>query len=231
MSSSANAHTPQLLPIPRADGTPWDWQELSQCLVAIARSAGEEILSIYGTDSQSADFSVRHKDDASPVTEADERGEAIILEGLEKACPGTAIVAEERVSRGGLPEQVGDAFFLVDPLDGTREFIKRNGEFTVNIALVCNKQPVLGVVYLPALQTMYYNDIERCWRIQDDQQPEAIECRKADPEGLVVVTSRSHRDGRTDDYLKDVNVASLSYAGSSLKLCRVAEAPPISTPG
>ncbi|HUG62790.1 MAG TPA: inositol monophosphatase family protein, partial [Methylomirabilota bacterium] len=118
-------------------------------MIAAAVAAGDAILSIYATD-----FASRAKADDSPVTAADEKAEAIILEALAKIAPGVPVVAEEAVAAGRCPE-IGDRFFLVDPLDGTKEFISRNGEFTVNIALVDGGAPTAGVVYAPALGRIF----------------------------------------------------------------------------
>jgi len=187
-------------------------------MVALARRAGAEILSVYDTA-----FAVRGKADASPVTDADERAERVILAGLATLAPGVPVVAEEQVAAGRVP-QVGDGpFFLVDPLDGTREFISRNGEFTVNIALVDAGRVAAGVVHLPALDETYWSDGEAAWRARGAGAAERIHCRAPADDGLVVVASRSHRDARTDAFLADVPVKSLLSAGSSLKLCRVAE--------
>ena len=118
-------------------------------VVRLARAAGELVMTLYATD-----FAVRGKPDASPVTEADEQAEALITRGLRALAPEVAIVAEEAVAGGDCPV-VGRWFWLVDPLDGTREFISRNGEFTVNIALVRDGEPVLGVVFAPALGRLF----------------------------------------------------------------------------
>ena len=118
--------------------------ELLEQVHAIAKSAGELVMSVYRSD-----FSARSKDDASPVTEADERAEAFILSALRTLTPQIPVVAEEEVAAGRIPE-VGRVFWLVDPLDGTKEFINRNDEFTVNIALVEDGAPTLGVVLAPA---------------------------------------------------------------------------------
>ena len=194
------------------------YTKLVQELVSISKQAGESILEIYHTD-----FQVRGKDDSSPVTDADEQAEALILLGLERVAPDIVVVAEEGVAAGHTPDISSGRFFLVDPLDGTREFINRNGEFTVNIALIDNAQPVAGVVHLPALGETYWSDGEQAWRQRGDSAPERIACRSAAEDGLVVVASRSHRDARTDEYLANFQVKELISAGSSLKLCRVAE--------
>lgn len=196
-----------------------DLRNLTESLVAITEEAGRAILAIYGTD-----FEARSKDDSSPVTEADEKAEAIILERLADLGTGIPVVAEESVAAGRVPDISGGRFFLVDPLDGTKEFISRNGEFTVNIALIENGVPVAGAVHLPALDQSYWGHGEgNAFRRMGASAPEAIRVRHADHDGLVVVASRSHRDSATDDYLKDFPVLELVSAGSSLKLCRVAE--------
>ena len=187
-------------------------------LRSLAERAGREILRIYGSD-----FAVRDKSDATLVTDADERAEAIILAGLAELAPGYPVIAEEQVSAGKMPERRGHVFFLVDPLDGTREFVKRNGEFTVNIALIVDRIPRLGVVHLPALGETYWCDAKaRAWRSRGDAGAERIRCRSA-PEALVVVASRSHRNAKTEAFLKAYRVERIVSAGSSLKLCRVAE--------
>ena len=122
---------------------------LLERLLPVARDAGRVILDVYATD-----FEVRGKEDASPVTEADERAEVVIAQALKEIAPDIPLVAEEAASAGHIP-QVGTRFWLVDPLDGTREFISRNGEFTVNIALVENGEPTIGVVFAPALDRLF----------------------------------------------------------------------------
>jgi len=194
-----------------------------QSLIELSVRAGAEIMAIYATD-----FSAKAKGDLTPVTEADEAAERIILAGLAKIDPSVPVISEEAASAGRIPE-VSERFFLVDPLDGTKEFISKNGEFTVNIALVENGVPVAGVVYAPALKRIFWGekgtgaahgmvegDIAAGWR------PLAVRGLPAD--GATVVASRSHRDQATEDYLKTVKVKSLCSAGSSLKFCLVAAA-------
>ena len=191
--------------------------ELLEPVIAIARQAGDVVMSIYATD-----FAVRGKDDASPVTEADERAETIIVTALRQLTPDIPIVAEEAVAAGHRPE-IADRFWLVDPLDGTREFVSRNGEFTVNIALVECGAPVLGVVYAPAIGRMFAGAAGTGAFVDDADGRRPIQCRVAPDLGLTVVASRSHGDADAlDAYLADRNVASLTSAGSSLKLCLVA---------
>jgi 3'(2'), 5'-bisphosphate nucleotidase len=185
-------------------------QQLLDAVAQITRDAGRLILEVYATD-----FAVRGKDDASPVTEADERAEKLIVPALAALTPGVPVVAEEEVAAGRVPA-IGERFWLVDPLDGTKEFISRNGEFTVNVALVERGEPVLGVVLAPALGA------RGAW-VDDDAGRRPIRCRAVPPEGLTVVASRSHGDAAAlDAFLAGKKVASLASAGSSLKLCLVA---------
>lgn len=196
-----------------------DTRQLAEALVAITEEAGKAILDIYATD-----FDSRTKGDSSPVTEADEKAEAIILDRLAALDTGIPVVAEESVAAGRIPDISGGRFFLVDPLDGTKEFISRNGEFTVNIGLIENGAPVMGAVHLPALDQTYWGFGEgNAWRRSGQTSPERVSVRAPDHDGLVVVASRSHRDSATDEYLADFPVLELVSAGSSLKLCRVAE--------
>ncbi|MBZ8142082.1 3'(2'),5'-bisphosphate nucleotidase [Rubrivivax gelatinosus] len=186
-------------------------------VAAIARRAGALIMEIYATD-----FSVRDKSDASPVTEADERAEKLIVPALAALAPEVPVVAEEAVAAGAVP-QVGDWFWLVDPLDGTKEFISRNGEFTVNIALVHRGEPVLGVVFAPALDRLFAGARGQGARVEQAGAVRAIRCREVPSEGLTVVASRSHGDAAAlDAFLAGRKVAALANAGSSLKLCLVA---------
>jgi 3'(2'), 5'-bisphosphate nucleotidase len=196
-----------------------DRAEFMTKLVELAIRAGEEILEVYAQD-----FEVLSKADESPVTAADERAEAVILAGLATLAPGVPVVAEERAAAGKIPE-VGDApFFLVDPLDGTKQFIERNGQFTVNIALIEGQFPTLGVVHLPALEETFWTDGRggACRRIGSGDA-EAISCRVPAADGLVVMASRSHRNQETEDYLATLSIKELDASGSSLKFCRVAE--------
>lgn len=200
-----------------------DSSALLDGITEIALNAGRRILEIYGSD-----FKVEQKDDASPVTEADNAGEEIILAGLRDLAPDIPVLAEESASAGKIPE-LGDLFFLVDPLDGTKEFINRTGEFTVNIALVRNGRSVLGVVYAPAINRLYGGDAEHgAWACDIDGEGAPGERQKivaADvPEkGLIAVASRSHRSADTDAFLETLDVADFAAAGSSLKFCLLAE--------
>lgn len=190
-------------------------------MAAAALEAGAAVMTVYAEG-----FAVDLKDDASPVTEADRRAEALILARLKEAAPTAQILAEESAPSASIDP--AREFFLVDPLDGTREFISRNGEFTVNIALVRAGRPVLGVVYAPALHRLYAGgDGLGAWRVDaaDGRAParQAIAVRPAPAEGIVAVASRSHRSRETDDFLAAMKVARFAEAGSSLKFCLVAE--------
>jgi 3'(2'), 5'-bisphosphate nucleotidase len=192
-------------------------QPLLEQVIRIAQRAGDAVMTVYA-----GDFAVRGKQDASPVTEADERAEALIVPALQALTPEIPIVAEEAVAAGHCP-QVGRRFWLVDPLDGTKEFISRNGEFTVNIALVEDGVPVLGVVLAPALNRLFAGAREAGAFVEEGGARRAIGCRPVPAEGLTVVASRSHGDAAAlDAYLAGRTVAALKNAGSSLKLCLIA---------
>ena len=200
-----------------------DHAALLQSLGDLAREAGRAVMAIYASD-----FTVRGKSDASPVTAADEQAEAVILAGLQRLAPGIPVVAEESVAAGRVPDISGGRFFLVDPLDGTREFVNRNGEFTVNIALIDGGAPVLGVVLAPAAGgsqgRLFAGAVGTGAWVDDSQGRRAIRCRPVPAEGLTVVASRSHGDAAAlDAFLAGRCVAQLANAGSSLKLCLIAE--------
>lgn len=190
-------------------------------LLAVAIDAGVEILRIYDTD-----FAVRVKEDSSPVTAADEAAEAIIVAALARMAPDIAVVAEEAAAAGRIPE-AAHRFFLVDPLDGSKEFITRNGEFTVNIGLIEGDVPVLGVVYAPALGRIWWGERDGgafharvVNSVISDREP--IRVRGSSGAGLDVVGSRSHGGSDVDAWLERFKVARLVPAGSSLKFCLVA---------
>jgi len=190
-------------------------------LIALAVDAGREIMAVYR-----GDFSARAKRDLTPVTEADEAAERLILEGLAALDPTTPVISEEAASAGRIPHVAG-RFWLVDPLDGTKEFISRNGEFTVNIALIENGAPVLGVVHAPALARIFWGEkgvgaAEGAIGSSGDIAWKDLHVRPCPTDGATVVASRSHRDAATDGFLRKVKVKSLCQAGSSLKFCLVA---------
>jgi 3'(2'), 5'-bisphosphate nucleotidase len=196
---------------------PLNLNDLREALLPVARAAGKVILEVYATD-----FEVRGKDDASPVTVADERAEAVILAALAKLTPDIPVISEEAAAAGRIPD-VAERFWLVDPLDGTKEFISRNGEFTVNIALIEAGDPVLGVVLAPALDRLFAGARGLGSFIEEKGARRPVVCRRAPPEGLTVVASRSHGDAAAlDAFLAGRKVHRNVSAGSSLKLCLVA---------
>ena len=197
----------------------FDRSAFVEAITKIAREAGEKILTIYDQD-----FDVKTKNDASPVTEADVEAEKIILKGLQELAPEIPVLAEESEAAGKVPDLSGGIFWLVDPLDGTKEFIHKRGEFTVNIALVEQGRPTMGVIYVPAKNKTYFAEGPgKAWCQDGENEPQPIAARNAPAEGLTVVASRSHRTPETDDYIAKFKVAELISAGSSLKLCLLAE--------
>ena len=199
--------------------------DLLDVLKLIAERAGKVILAYYAEGDA---VEVSKKADQSPVTAADEAAEEFILEALAKLTPDIPVIAEEAVAAGKIPE-VGDGpFWLVDPLDGTKEFLTRNGEFTVNIALIKNQQPVAGVVHAPAMAMTWAGASEpgqpaRAVFANTDQPTMDIRCREIPAEGAVVAASRRHGSGADlDAFLADYKVGEMISAGSSLKFCLVA---------
>ncbi len=192
-------------------------REMAAELRRIALAAGEIIMTIYN-----GEMAVRSKADKSPVTDADEAAEELILADLARLTPDIPVIAEELAAAGGLPQISGNRFWLVDPLDGTREFIKRNGEFTVNIALVEDGRPVLGIVHVPAIGVTYYGDAHGATVERGGDGPRPATARAAPAEGIVALVSRSHRSPEIEAFLADYTVATERSAGSSLKFCLVA---------
>ncbi len=199
-----------------------DYKKLTIVMRQLALKAGDAIMEVYGSD----DFGVESKSDDSPVTRADKAADDIISAGLRAAFPDVMLVTEEQAASHKL---TGDTFLIVDPLDGTKEFIHRRGDFTVNIALVESGTPTRGVVYAPAKDRMFFTqadgvsveeigpfDAEKVGDIQ------AIQVWNSDNTALMVVASKSHRDQATDDYIGKYAVKDMKSAGSSLKFCLVA---------
>jgi len=198
-----------------------------QSLIYSAQRAGGAIMAVYATD-----FAVRDKADSSPVTVADEAAEKIILQDLATLAPDIPVIAEESVAAGKVPaiSTGAERFFLVDPLDGTKEFISHRDEFTVNIALIENGEPVLGVVFAPARRELFWGDVRLARAGRLDADPDgtmpslgtAIRARVTPSQGLVAVASRSHRSPETDAFLANYPVAEFRSIGSSLKFCLLA---------
>jgi 3'(2'), 5'-bisphosphate nucleotidase len=186
-------------------------------LSAIARAAGQAVMHHYAD----AACAVTHKQDGSPLTAADEAADAVIRAGLSQLAPALPLVSEEGVTVEAA--SLGERFWLVDPLDGTREFVGRNGEFTVNIALIERGVPVLGVVYAPALRRLYGGAAACGAWMEDDTGRRPIACRRAEDDGVTVVASRSHACRKElQCFLLGRAVRSLVQVGSSLKFCLVA---------
>jgi len=187
----------------------------------LALSAGKAIMKVFNSPCD-----VRHKSDLSPVTEADEASEKIILEGLRAAFPETPCVAEEECAAGIAPPALGECFFLIDPLDGTKEFVKRGPDFTVNIALVRECQPVVGVVLAPSSRILYSGRPGYAEAIEISDDFTVLGRRRimvrAGTQPLTIVASRSHRTPETDAYILKFSAAELVSIGSSLKFCLVA---------
>ncbi len=188
-------------------------------LAALAETAGRAIMAIYHSD-----FAAETKADASPVTAADQQAEEIILAGLAKLFPAIPVIAEESVAAGHIPA-IGNAFFLVDPLDGTREFISRNGEFTVNIGLIRDGAPVLGVIFAPALSEMFLGATGQgaFYKGAGEATYAPIKARAAPVQGPEILASRSHLDAETKAFIDAAKPSKLGNAGSSLKFCRIAQ--------
>ncbi len=199
-----------------------DYTDLTRVMRRLALEAGDKIMEIYDAD----DFDVKVKSDNSPVTEADEAADALISAGLRAAFPDIALVTEEQADSHGIEAA---SFLIVDPLDGTKEFINRRGDFTVNIALVEEGLPRRGVVYAPARGRMFYTtetgaSVEETGPFDRETPGETTPIQVSEPnnDALMVVASKSHRDQATDDYIGQYNVADMRSAGSSLKFCLVA---------
>jgi 3'(2'), 5'-bisphosphate nucleotidase len=198
-----------------------DHGNLSLTMRRLALEAGAAILEVYGRP----DFDVRAKSDASPVTEADEAADALISAGLRAAFPDVPLVTEEQAATHG---GTARSFLIVDPLDGTKEFVQRRGDFTVNIAWVEDGRPVAGVVYAPAQGRLFYTDATGA--AVEETGPfgptpgtvRPLSVARPDNAALRVVASKSHRDAATDAYIARYRVADFKSAGSSLKFCLVA---------
>jgi 3'(2'), 5'-bisphosphate nucleotidase len=187
-----------------------------QTLIGIAQAAGRVVMRHY-----EAGCDARLKADRSPVTDADEEAERLILAELSRHFPGMPVVAEEAAAAGKIVEP-GTHFFLVDPVDGTKEFVKRGGEFTVNIGEIQDGVPIAGVVLAPAIGRLFAGRAgEGAFEISNGVT-RAICARAPAADGLVAVSSRSHPDSRTDELLRTMTIKGHTNAGSSLKFCLVA---------
>jgi 3'(2'), 5'-bisphosphate nucleotidase len=199
-----------------------DFEALTRHFRRLALEAGDRIMEVYN----GPDFEVKAKGDASPVTEADEAADALISAGLTEAFPDLVLITEEQAASHALTAQT---FLIVDPLDGTKEFVQRRGDFTVNIAYVENGVPLRGVVYAPAQGRLFYTQADGTAVEEEGPFDKATpgHCRRIsvtapDNAALMVVASKSHRDAATDTYIAKYAVQDMKSAGSSLKFCLVA---------
>jgi 3'(2'), 5'-bisphosphate nucleotidase len=198
--------------------------ELARRFANIALEAGRAIMGLYGER-----VTATVKADHTPVTEADRQAETIILARLAHLLPGVPVLSEESASRGEYPHLSRATFLAVDPLDGTKEFISRNGEFTINIALIESAVPIAGVVYAPALGLLFGAG-RHAWRCVlatsakklDDAALETISTRPYPSHGLTAMVSRSHLDAETGAFLAELPIAERRNMGSSRKFCRIA---------
>src|SRR5471032_304223 len=172
---------------------PLPLDSLLAALTPLIHEAGALVMRVYATD-----FEVEIKDDESPVTVADQCAEKVIFEGLKRIAPDIPVVGEEAASAGNIPD-VSNRFWLVDPIDGTKEFISRNGEFTVNIALIDHGIPVLGLVLAPALGRLFAGAAGLGAWVEDREGRRPISVRVVPPGGLTVVGSRHHGNDRAVD--------------------------------
>ena len=194
-------------------------KEWIEPVLQIARDAGAAIMEIYAQD-----FAVEHKDDRSPLTAADMAAHHLIVAGLVRLTPGIPVLSEESASIDWSVRRAWQRYWLVDPLDGTREFVKKNGEFTVNIALVEDGVPVFGVVFAPALGEMHYGIRGTGAFVCDGKARVPIATRRPAAAPLRVAASRSHLDRRSAAAMERMGEVTPLSMGSSLKFCRMAEA-------
>jgi 3'(2'), 5'-bisphosphate nucleotidase len=194
-------------------------QRLLDAVCDIARAAGRAVLEVYGRD-----FTVSRKSDDSPLTEADRVAHTIIARDLAALDAAIPLLSEESAPEDHAARRSWPRYWLVDPLDGTKEFVKRNGEFTVNIALVVDGRAVLGAVYAPVLDRLYFGALTQgAWRADGPATPHAIAVRKTAASPLRVVGSRSHPSPELAEYLARLGPHEITDMGSSLKICLIAE--------
>ncbi|HET6604051.1 MAG TPA: 3'(2'),5'-bisphosphate nucleotidase CysQ [Xanthomonadaceae bacterium] len=191
---------------------------LRERAIELALQAGEAIMQVYALD-----FEVERKDDDSPITQADRAAHTIIVQGLRADDADTPVLSEESAEVAWEVRRHWRRYWLVDPLDGTREFVKRNGEFTVNIALIEDGEPTMAVIYAPAIHYLAHADREAGAFVRDDGRDIAVSSRRPAPTPPRVAASRSHRDARTQAVLERIGPCELLGLGSSLKFCRIAE--------
>ncbi len=201
-----------------------NYRAIAEDFAELAVAAGAAVMLFYNSDSHA-----REKGDTSSVCDADLAGEAVILAGLAARLPDLPVISEEAAAAGA-KATCGDAFILVDPVDGTREFLAGKGEFTVNIGLVVHGEPKIGAVYAPALEQMWLAGdhavtfpVAPGGKLPPPEQRQRIHTRKPDQDGLIALTSWSHTDPRTSAFLENLNVKQRRMIGSSLKFCSLAD--------
>jgi 3'(2'), 5'-bisphosphate nucleotidase len=196
-----------------------DLAALTEEIIEISRLAGNKILEIYDTD-----FSVEKKEDNSPLTAADMAAHNTICDALKRLTPDTPILSEESSHINFEERQGWNQYWLVDPLDGTREFIKRNGEFSVNIALIENHKSILGVIYIPVTGVCYSASLNNgAYKNEPNSKSVRINAKKTDKDNITVAGSRSHGNAQQRSFIENLNDPELLAIGSSLKFCLVAE--------
>jgi 3'(2'), 5'-bisphosphate nucleotidase len=195
-----------------------DTLKLARDLIPVARDAGAIELKYYNTGAEIVD-----KADGSPVTIADEEAEKFITARLKEIAPGIPIIGEEAVAAGRIPDISAGTFFLVDPLDGTKEFITGGGDFTVNIALLVNNEPVMGIIYAPVSDELYFAGGGKAFSVIKGGPEKPISIRTVPKDGLTVVASKRHGDPeKLADFLRGRKVDALINRSSSLKFCAMA---------
>lgn len=201
-----------------------NYHQYLEAVIEIAKKAGEAIMKVYETD-----FDVENKSDNSPLTKADLAAHNLIVNALKALTPDIPILSEESEAIDARVRNLWQLYWLIDPLDGTREFVKRNGEFTVNIALISKYLPVLGVVYAPATDLLYFASAGGgAFKQSKNLKAYPIHTRPFNMENLIVAGSRSHSDHNFQRFLNNIHIATgtvpeLINMGSSLKICLVAQ--------
>ena len=201
-----------------------NYQNLVHSIVDIAKLAGSSILDIYDKGEGFADIS--YKDDNSPLTLADKASNDVIFKALKELTPSIPILSEEGKKISYNDRKSWNQFWLIDPLDGTKEFINRNGEFTVNIALIENGAPILGVVYAPVIDVTWFGTLEQgSFKSKNNDDPKLIKVNIPNEDSTIkIVSSRSHSNNpKLEDYLNNFNQYELVKMGSSIKICLVAD--------
>lgn len=196
-------------------------ERYAQQVNELSRKAGDAVMKIYKRD-----FAIYDKPDSSPLTEADLAAHTILIEGLQVLTPNIPVLSEESNADEQTDRFSWDTYWLIDPLDGTKEFIKKNNEFTINVALITSGEPIFGVVYAPAIDTLYWGAKgEGAFKQDTNQTPAAITVSEVPCQntGWKVVGSRSHQSDEFKQFMKKLPQADIIAMGSSLKLCLVAE--------